>query len=402
MRILFVLPELPWPPDSGGKAKIFNMLSYLGGRHSCDIICYRTLSSEYSNETPSELAGVNVIRHFELNSGLALQFARVKCLAVGLPLSFARYLRQDVAEFVSRAANSGLYDAIHYDIINTAWLHQPSWPIHSVHSPNDATSMVYLDSSRHIPFGFGKIASWISGQMFKKFESGQYSKFSTVHVVSDADAIYLKKLNPDINIKVLPICFNFKHVSVSQHARVANKNSDALGKIVCVGNLGNPGVLAGVVQFLSEVLPLIIQKLGPIIVTILSPVRDYKVDQLLHHFPCANQINWVEDYNVFIGTYDICVLPDLYGPVGLKTRTLNAMASGVPIVGSPVAFSGVPVLDGVSGEVCETVDDYCQRIALLLSDQGRRQAIASAARTLVQATYSLTSLGPKYEAMYQT
>ena len=40
MRILFLLPDFPYPPSTGGRLKVFNELLYLSDRHQCNVLCF--------------------------------------------------------------------------------------------------------------------------------------------------------------------------------------------------------------------------------------------------------------------------------------------------------------------------------------------------------------------------
>lgn len=67
--------------------------------------------------------------------------------------------------------------------------------------------------------------------------------------------------------------------------------------------------------------------------------------EVLAGVPIANQVeisSWVEDFNALIDRASVVVLPDLAG-TGIKTRALQSMARGKPIVGTYVAFEDLAI-----------------------------------------------------------
>ncbi len=61
MRLLFVLPALPYPPADGGTMKIFNVLKYLSPRHQCDLICFCDEDSKFVAQLKIALPAINDI-----------------------------------------------------------------------------------------------------------------------------------------------------------------------------------------------------------------------------------------------------------------------------------------------------------------------------------------------------
>jgi glycosyltransferase involved in cell wall biosynthesis len=65
---------------------------------------------------------------------------------------------------------------------------------------------------------------------------------------------------------------------------------------------------------------------------------------------------------------------------GMRVKVLEALAAGKAVVASPLAVEGLEVRDGVELVLAETDDEFVERVAQLLADLARRQALAERAR----------------------
>lgn len=132
--------------------------------------------------------------------------------------------------------------------------------------------------------------------------------------------------------------------------------------------------LAGARKLLDEIVPAVRKALpgrfrfhltGKGGDAILGPAPDG--DVIVHGF--------VEHMRSFLADMDCSCVPVELG-WGCKLKVIDAMASGIPLIGSPQAFRGVPITrDGPP--ICRTVQDYVSALTLLLNpDERRRQSEA--------------------------
>jgi glycosyltransferase involved in cell wall biosynthesis len=95
----------------------------------------------------------------------------------------------------------------------------------------------------------------------------------------------------------------------------------------------------------------------------------------------------------------VCVVPLRTG-FGIKNKTLEAMAAGVPVVGSDRGLEGLAV---DSAEVplralrANQVDEYVQAIDRLFADPQLRHDLSHQGRSFVERTYTWEQAGQCYE-----
>ncbi|MBU1102183.1 glycosyltransferase family 4 protein, partial [Patescibacteria group bacterium] len=108
-----------------------------------------------------------------------------------------------------------------------------------------------------------------------------------------------------------------------------------------------------------------------------------------------------EDVPKYLAISDVFVRPSL--SEGLGNSFLEAMAAGVPIIGTKVG--GIPdfLRDGETGLFCEARNpqSIAEKITLLLSDEILRQRLIANARKLVEEKYNWDNIAQKMGNIFE-
>lgn len=400
MRILFVLPDFPYPASTGGRLKVFNILKFINAHHQCDILCFGSVSDDGIRAFEATLPGVKILGLYRPLSGMLKYFAILRSMLSLKPPSFASYLNKKFVNDLDVAISSGVYDVVHYDIINMAQFADRRNRVATVHSPNDATSAIYLMYAQGVSIGLSKIRFLLSAFLMRKFERERYKDFTKIHVVSLEDAAYLKCADCSLDISVIPIALDVSDATDSWSKLPCNTPLTAGFTIACTGNLSNYAIVDGVDIFLSEVFPIISELIPGAQFILLGQNVPQALAVKASEMAGVKVISWVDNYNQFLAMADVFLVPDTAGPPGIKTRALQAMGMGVPVVGTPTAFAGIPIRVGIDGLVYGSSSECVEMFKQLHLDREMRDGIGRNGRALVLKEFSLNSVGPRYESMY--
>jgi glycosyltransferase involved in cell wall biosynthesis len=107
----------------------------------------------------------------------------------------------------------------------------------------------------------------------------------------------------------------------------------------------------------------------------------------LEQIPGVHVTGTVEDVRPFYARAAVSVAPYRYGE-GTKLKVLEAMASGAPVVSTPIGCQGIAVKDGENVVIVHSVEEFAKRTVSLLRDAAFRRNIAAQARTLIEHDYA--------------
>ena len=96
---------------------------------------------------------------------------------------------------------------------------------------------------------------------------------------------------------------------------------------------------------------------------------------------------YIETVDLALDRARLFVAP-LRSGAGIKGKVLEALASGLPSILSPIAAEGTGVRDGLEALIAETPQQWADAIVSLYDDAERWDRMADAARTFVGATYA--------------
>ncbi len=157
------------------------------------------------------------------------------------------------------------------------------------------------------------------------------------------------------------------------------------------------------VRFLSlEILPLLQQRFPETTLTVVgtSPVPEVLA---LGKRPGIQVVGKVQRVAEYLHQAAVCAVPMRIG-FGIKNKTLEAMAAGVPVVASDRALEGLSV-DGRGQTLralrANRVQEYLEAVASLFDNQLLREELSRNGRKLVESEYTWEIVGRQYEQVLQ-
>jgi glycosyltransferase involved in cell wall biosynthesis len=226
----------------------------------------------------------------------------------------------------------------------------------------------------------------------RRFEASEFQHFGRVVVVSEQDKVALHELNPSLDISVIPNGVDtrfFEKVSVVRDP----------SRIVFTGTMNHPPNI-GAARFLARRVFPRVRALEPnaqLVIVGRDPDPDVVALSALDGVEVTGEVSdirpWLRGSRVF-------VCPMLSG-TGIKNKLLEAMASELPCVATPLALQGLATRPGMHVLVGESEDELAGHILRVLADDALAQRLGRAAYEYVRATHSWRSVAESYESVYQ-
>jgi glycosyltransferase involved in cell wall biosynthesis len=226
-----------------------------------------------------------------------------------------------------------------------------------------------------------------------RYERRYCHKFSGIVVTTSDDEQQIRSFNPHAQVAVIPNGVDFSHFPY----RTADPGGHRLIFVGAMDNVAN----IDAARFLSmEIFPAIRQSYPDARLELVGarPVQEVKV---LEEIPGVTVTGQVPSMAEYLHQATVCVVPMRTG-FGIKNKTLEAMAAGVPVVGSDRGLEGL-VVDTADFPLralrANHVEEYVIAIDRLFKDRELRIEISRNARTFVEQNYTWESAGMQYEKM---
>jgi glycosyltransferase involved in cell wall biosynthesis len=398
MKILMLSSTFPYPPSRGRKQlRTFHLLKYLCDRHRV------TLLTRPSEDIPDEER--EVIRELveELiifpaatsgeQTGLLDKAKRLGTfLQQGTPPQVLAAYSPTIAAWIDEAVSQRQFDVITCeDDIDEIYI-RPQWR-------EELGTVLNLHGSEYGKFkqqlergdSDNELKDQINLGLLRRYEQSYLAKFAAIVTIDRADKKLLKELNPESKITVIP---NGVNLSLFPR-RVTNQGGQ---RIVFVGNMDRPANIDAARFFALEVFPAIRQRYPEATLELVGARPSPQVEELdsLPGIKVTGEVSSVVEY---LHWATVCVMPMRKGS-GLKNRTLETLATGVPLVGSDRALAGLAV-DGPNVPLramrANTVEEYVYAIGRLFTQPKLREKLSENGRSLVENEYTWSKIGQQYE-----
>jgi glycosyltransferase involved in cell wall biosynthesis len=364
VRILFLAPRHPNPPDRGDQRRVLHLLEELSQRAEVTLVCFGTGQA---------LDGVEVV---SVDRGLrGLVVANLGAPSALMPVQTRLYLHRAMQRAV-RAQLARSPDVVHVTLARmTPYLPGPG-PWHRHLDLVDALSLNMATRSQG-SHGPARAAFALEARLMRRYEARSVAAADTSSVVSEEDRLAAPGL---ASAAVIP-----NGVDLERFAFSAPGNRPAAR--VFFGNLGYFHNAEPARFVAEEVFPLVRAAVPEATLRIVG-ARPGAAIMRLDALDGVHVVGPVEDMAVQLHRCAAAVIPMLTGS-GIKNKALEAMATGTPVVANRLGMQGVvgasPGRHYLKAEDAEGLAAACIE---LLRSPARRDALAASGRRLVERHYT--------------
>jgi glycosyltransferase involved in cell wall biosynthesis len=418
MRSLFCAPHWPlFPGHSGGEIRDLHLVRFLAARGPLEFFALEDAGPPEPGRTDvlrAEVAALHTPATLPPGGRSAEPFAHqlVDRLArrlrrARLPVPGRRF-HLDV-EILETRARFGVLPAVRAALASSPeflFVSPQTNPIAMMAGDTGTTRTVLCsfdveaDRTRSLAAAARGVARWALAQEARRaarFERANLDAFDGVVAVSGADRerfVSAYGLPPERVIAVEngvdPGYFAF-----------APRRHDGPPSVVFVGHLRYAPNADGARRLLRSVMPLVRASHPDARLTVVGegPPDDVRA---LHDGVRTVVTGRVDDVRPYLAAADVACYPLVSGS-GTKFKVVEALAAGLPVVGSPVAFEGIEAEAGTHFRAGVTDRELADAVVGLLSDPESAARLAAAGRAHAVARYAwdavLPRLGPWLDAL---
>jgi polysaccharide biosynthesis protein PslH len=396
MKILMLSSTFPYPATRGGtQVRTFNLLKYLSQQHVVTLVTQRE-----SDVTESEIAGLRdcvdslVIFNRPTNVGATGRILKkvqrfAEFLANGTPPNVQNRYSHEMQQWVDDFVEAGKCDVVTCEhSVNEIYV-KPHFQ-GRVKTIVNIHSSVYASCRNQIETGISenKLRDKINLPLLRRYEQQYCRKFSDIVVTTEEDRVQLLKFKPNADIPVIPngvdlVSFPYRASDPGGH------------RLVFIGAMDNLANIDAVCFFVNEVLPEVQKRYPDATFDIVGSHPAPEV-LALRDKPGVNVTGRVPSMAQYLHKSTVCVVTMRTG-FGIKNKTLEAMAAGVPVVGSDRGLEGLAV-DGLSRALrANQPAEYVTAICQLFDNHQLRDELSHNARKYVENQFTWESAGKRYE-----
>jgi glycosyltransferase involved in cell wall biosynthesis len=399
MKILMLSSTFPYPPMRGGtQVRTFNLLKYLNERHAITLITQRSedvteKDKEELQQWVEELVVFPQPSLTEAEIGILEKVQRWRTfLEQGTPPSVLHHYSTQMQQRVDEAIQSETFEALTCEhSINEIYV-RPEWQLQlrtvvNIHNSVYGSGRNLLETKTSDK----KLRDQLNLPLLHRYEQRYCAKFTDIVVTTPEDRRQITALEPEGQITVIP-----NGVDLSLYPK---RVSDPGGhQLVFCGSMDRHPNIDAARFFSLEVFPAIQERYPDAQLDLVGANPAPEVVDLAEH-PGINVTGRVLSMVEYLHKATVCVVPMRTG-YGIKNKTLEAMAAGVPLVGSDRGLEGLQV-DG--GEVplralrANEPTEYVYAVSRLFEHRQLRKQLSENARSLIEKKYTWERAGKLYE-----
>jgi len=385
-------PYLPYPLVSGGQIRTYNLLKHLQDKH--DITLFSFIRKDDERQYLPELAKfcrrVVVFRRrpaWSLSNILLAGFSAFPFVMI------STYLSKTVRQAIAAAINREKYDVIHAE----PFYMMPNIPrtkIPILLVEQTIEYLVYQKYADDFSFWPLKPLLYLDVLKLRLWEQRFWRRATRLVAMSGQDRqIMLKATRSQKQIDIVA-----NGVDTKFFAQI-KPQKHKFPTILFVGNFKWLPNKDAAVFLAQEIWPLIKSQLPQARLWIVgaNPTPEIKRLSRISDVVVEGEIADIRDA---FSRADILLAPIRNGR-GTKYKVLEAMATGLPVVTTPLGIDGLDVVPGRHALVATTAQNLATQTVRLINTKSLGEKIAAAAKHLVTQKYNWSIISSNLDRIYQ-
>ena len=376
--LLMISIELPYPANSGGRVKSWNMLKYLTNHYSVALACPLKYGSEHVTEF-SQLVDLDKLLYEKVEEPRSPKNL-IKSYLKAIPLNVLRSGSKKLKERIAEIAND--YEVMLIDHYEAAQYIPDHFRGKVIFHAHNAT---YLMWDRYGKEGNNWVMRTIANCEAKrvaKFES-EICRRSDLFFASPNDIDNLSKIGADTSL-----ARETYHLGDdTQLALPSIRFEETEKRLLYVGTLSWEANVDGLLWFIEQVWPEIKANNPNLILDIAGGNPAQRLVDRVAQIQDIHLLGFVDDLEPLFKRSRVFVAPLTFGS-GIKVKVLNSMCRGLPISTTSVGAEGIDADHLTHLCIDDTAADMANSIDRLLHDQRLWETLEQKSRERVREKYT--------------
>lgn len=382
-KLLFLTPELPFPPQSGGKVKSLKLINALAERYEVTLAC--PLKGEDASHLESFHRVSPCVKHLHAPIDVP-RSARslLTSYGQGWPLNVQRTFDSKLAARIRKIANQ--FDVVmmdHYEVY--PYIPESFGGLRVYHAHN----AYYKIWSRYASLPGNpamRAAAWLESVRVRRCES-RVAKNAELVFAAPNDAREL--VSSGVDKRSIRDTF---HLGDDRQLDLPElRFSETSKKLMYVGYLGWEPNAQGLLWFIDAVWPLLVSQHPDLVFDIVGKGADERLRTAAGRHPGIRLRGFVDDLQTVYRESRVSVAPLLFGS-GMKVKVLDSMARGMPTVTTPVGAEGIAAESGRHLLIAEDAQSMTNQVLAALSHRELWNRLRTESRALVRDRYTWSQL----------
>ena len=373
MKILVLLPRIPFPLEKGDKLRAFNQIKQLA-KHNEIVLCALNDNPKVSEQDAFRALqpycqSVNFIKVTKPQILIGL----IRAFFKGWPMQCGYYYNHKASKRINALIAKHKPDMLYCQLLRTAEY------IRHIDLPK---AIDYQDIFSYGMKRRADIASFLTRPIYnmeyrrlKRFEAAVFDDFDVKSIISEPDrALFPHEKREEILIVPNGV----------DHEKYHPMEGKKLYDLVFVGNMSYPPNVNAAEYLADEIMPLVWKTLPEAKLYLAGAKPDPKVKKTA----CDRIIvsGWLDDIRTAYAQSRVFIAPMRIG-TGLQNKLLEAMSMRLPAITSPLANASLGAKPDEEILIGSNAAELAQHIITLLTDKEKAERLAQAGFDFTNRVY---------------
>lgn len=383
-----ITPYLPFPLSSGGQIRTYNLLKNLSKKHQISLFSFIRTNEEKRYIPKLKEFCINV-KTFSKRPPWSITSLSLSALSY-YPLVVCMYLKKELKKEIQEAIKKEHFDLIHAETFYV----MPNIPTNNIPTilvEQTIEYLVYKHFTETVKMTPLKFLMEIDVHKINYWEKKFWQKANRVVAMSEADKKVMRDQNPTLTVDLVPNGVD------TDFFKLEERNNHKTQTVLFVGNFKWLQNREAVAYLVNQVWPQIIKQLPKAKLWIVGKFPTSDVLRLGSDSVLISSD--IEDIRDAYSNSDVMLAP-IYGPGGTRYKILESMATGLPVVTTPIGIEGLNAIHNREALICKTKQTLASETVRVLKDRKLYSILATNGRKLVEKNFNWKIIASKLDDIY--